>query len=90
MRPAGLALALTALLALAGGEGVALDRSSCGCDLSLPDPLNREAAHDSHLTSGRLVAATDGGQLASHAPASRSSALIGRRPAAPAADGTLR
>jgi hypothetical protein len=90
MRPAGLALALSACLALAAGEGFALDRASCGCDLSWPDPPNHETAHGDRLAQGRLVAAMDGGQLQSHVAVRRMPVILGRRPAAPAADGTLR
>ena len=90
MRPAGLALAFSTLIAFAGGPVLALDRASSGCDLSWPYPPNHEAAHDDPLTQGRLVAAMDGGQLQSHVAARRMPVILSRRPAAPAADGTLR
>jgi hypothetical protein len=94
MRPVGPALLLAALapasLFAAAGGAAALERASCGCELSLPDRPNREASHADPSAAGRLVAATDGGQFAAHAAVRPSPALLGRRIAAPAADGTLR
>jgi hypothetical protein len=90
MRPIALALVIAASLAPAAAA--ALDRASCGCELSRPDPQNREAEHGggSMGPGERLVTAMEDGHARATSAAGRGSDLVGRRLLPDASAGEMR